>query len=140
MERSISTAALAHGVILFDGACNLCNASVNFIIDRDPAGYFRFAALQSEAGKSLLRRHGLPEDGLSTVVLIRGGKAHTRSAAAVRIAQRLRGAWKLLAVFIVLPPFLRDAAYNFVVRRRYKWFGRSETCRVPTPELRGRFL
>ena len=140
MEQAISTAARGHGVILFDGVCNLCNASVNFVIHRDPPGYFRFAALQSDAGKALLREHHLPENELASVVLIENGKAYTHSAAAVRISRHLRGAWKLLAALIIVPPFLRDALYNFVVNHRYKWFGKTETCRVPTPELQSRFL
>jgi predicted DCC family thiol-disulfide oxidoreductase YuxK len=130
----------AHGVILFDGVCNLCNASVNFVIDRDPASYFRFAALQSDSGRALLRRHGLDDGRVTGVVLISDSRAYTGSAAAVRIARHLRGAWKLLAALIIVPPFLRDAAYGLVARRRYRWFGKTDTCRVPTPELRERFL
>jgi len=127
-------------VVLFDGVCNLCNASVHFIIDRDPAAYFRFASLQGENGQALLRRHGLSTSDFDTLVLVEGGKVHMRSGAALRIARRLRGAWPLLAFFWVVPSPVRDALYAWVSRNRYRWFGQEEACRLPTPELRARFL
>lgn len=127
-------------VVLFDGVCNLCNASVNFVIDRDPAGRFRFAALQSEAAAPLLARAGLAPDHLGSIVLVEEGRIYTRSTAALRIARRLSGAWPLLAVFLAVPRPLRDLAYDVIARHRYRWFGRAEACRVPTPELRTRFL
>ena len=129
-------------VILFDGVCNFCNAAVNFIIDRDPNALFHFAALQSDAGKDLLRKHGLavPEGDPDTIVLIDGDHAHQRSGAALRIARRLSSPWKVMYAFIVVPWFLRDLAYVIIAKNRYRLFGRSETCRVPTPEIRARFL
>ena len=127
-------------VVLFDGACNMCNASVHFIIDRDPAGRFRFASLQGERGQDLLLRHGLATDDFDTMVLVQDDRVHTRSGAALRIARRLRGAWPLLAVFWIVPSPLRDAVYAWVSRNRYRWFGREEACRLPTPQLRARFL
>lgn len=129
-----------HAVVLFDGVCNLCNASVNFVIDRDPAGYFRFGALQSEEAAPLLRRAGLAPDHLGSIVLVEGGQVYTRSTAALRIARRLSGAWPLLAVFLAVPRPIRDAVYDVIARYRYRWFGREEACRIPTPELRARFL
>ncbi len=132
----------AHGIVLFDGVCNLCNASVQFILDRDPRGHFRFASLQSEAGVKALRAHGrAPSTGdPDSVVLIEGGRLYDRSDAALRIARRLDGAWPVLAVLFVVPRFIRDAAYKFIARNRYRWFGRTEECRIPSPALRARFL
>jgi predicted DCC family thiol-disulfide oxidoreductase YuxK len=127
-------------VVLFDGVCNLCNASVNFIIDRDPAGHFKFAALQSEAASGMLAPCGPSGEALSSVVLLEEGRCYERSAAALRIARRLSGAWPLLYAFVVVPRPLRDAVYDWVARNRYRWFGKRDACRLPTPELRARFL
>lgn len=131
---------MTHPVVLFDGVCNLCNGSVQFILKRDPQARFRFASLQSEAGRSLLVEHGLDPDALSSVVVIEDGRVWQESSAALRIARHLPGAWKLLRVFIVIPRPLRDAVYRLIARNRYRWFGKSETCWLPTPELKGRFL
>jgi len=125
--------------VLFDGVCNLCNGAVNFILDRDN-GEFRFAALQSGAGRRLIEERGRSAEDLSTMVLIEGERVYTRSSAALRIARRLRAPWKWLYVFIIVPRPLRDAVYNLAARRRYRWFGKREECRMPTPELKGRFL
>lgn len=133
-------AAGTGGVILFDGVCNLCNSSVNFVIDRDPAGYFRFAALQSEPGALLLRRHGLDEAFLDGVVLIEAGRCYSKSGAVLRVARRLGWFWPLMALFLVIPPVIRDWVYGIVAKRRYRWFGQRESCRMPTPELESRFL
>ena len=131
----------SHPIVLFDGVCNLCNASVNFIIDRDPHDRFRFAALQSERGVALLAEHGHTVSAEpDSIVLVEGGRIFERSTAALRIARHLRGAWKLLYGFMIVPRPLRDLVYRFIARHRYRWFGRTEACRVPTPELRARFL
>ena len=127
-------------VVLFDGVCNLCNGSVQFIVRHDPAGRFRFASLQSEAGQALLRRHGLDPHDLFSVILVEGGRAYARSDAALRIARGLSGAWRAAGALRVVPRPLRDAVYGWVARNRYRWFGRREACMVPTPELRARFL
>jgi predicted DCC family thiol-disulfide oxidoreductase YuxK len=127
-------------IVLFDGVCNLCNASVRFVLDRDPAGRFRFASLQSEAGRRLLEAHRLPTDELSTVVVVADGRAYTRSDAALRIARGLGGGWPALGALRLVPRPLRDAAYGVVARNRYRWFGRKEECMLPTPEQRSRFL
>jgi predicted DCC family thiol-disulfide oxidoreductase YuxK len=131
---------MTHPIVLFDGVCNLCNGSVQFILKRDSQVRFRFASLQSEAGRSLLVEHGLDPDALSSVVVIEGGRVWQESSAALRIARHLPGAWKLLRVFTVIPRPLRDAVYRLIARNRYRWFGKSETCWLPTPELKGRFL
>lgn len=129
-----------HPIVLFDGVCNLCNGSVQFLLKRDPQGLFRFASLQSEAGRSLMRRHGLDPEALSSVVVIDDGRVWRESSAALRIARYLPGGWKLLRVFAVVPRPLRDAVYRLIARNRYRWFGKQETCWLPTPELKGRFL
>ncbi len=127
-------------IVLFDGVCNFCNAGINFVMDRDPEKRIRFAPLQSEAGQRLLKKFNLSPTALDTLILIEGEKSYTKSAAALRIAKRLQGLWPLLYIFIVVPPFIRDAVYDFIARNRYKWFGKTEACRVPTPELKERFL
>jgi predicted DCC family thiol-disulfide oxidoreductase YuxK len=134
--------APAHPVVLFDGVCNLCNGAVNFAIDRDPASRLRFASLQSPSGRELLGRLGYPvtEADPASIVLVDGGRVYERSAAVLRIARYLSGAWSLLVVFAVVPAPLRDLVYRWVAAHRYAWFGRSDVCRVPTPELRARFM
>ena len=126
--------------MLFDGVCNLCNGAVQFIVRRDRKGFFRFAALQSEAGGEILRRLGEPADDLATMVLVENGRVYKRSTAALRIARRLRFPWPVLVVFLAVPAFVRDGVYAWVASHRYRWFGKSEACLVPTPELRERFL
>jgi predicted DCC family thiol-disulfide oxidoreductase YuxK len=127
-------------VILFDGVCNFCNGAVNFVLDQDRKEIFRFASLQSEAGRKLLEEHCLPTDSLGSFILIDKGKAYTRSTAALRVLNRLPWFWKGLQLFWIVPPFLRNAVYNLIARNRYKWFGKREQCRVPTPDIRSRFL
>jgi predicted DCC family thiol-disulfide oxidoreductase YuxK len=118
----------------------LCNGSVRFIIARDPEAYFRFAPLQSETGRRLLVESGLSDSPPDSIVLIQGGRAYTQSAAALRIARRLRFPWPLLYALILVPSFFRDWLYDLIARNRYRWFGRREVCMTPTPELRSRFL
>ena len=127
-------------VVLFDGVCNLCNGVVNFLIDRDPDASLRFASLQSEAGRALLAEAGLPQDYRESFVLIAKGTAFVRSDAALGIAHRMASPWSWLSVLRHVPRPVRDALYRFIARRRYPWFGRTDACRLPTPELRARFL
>lgn len=127
-------------VVLFDGDCNLCNQSVAFVLDRDPGGHFRFAAAQSDIGRRLLAERGLSAVARNGVVLVEGRRAYVGSTAALRIAGRLRRPWSLLAVLLVVPRPIRDLVYGFVAANRYRWFGRVTSCRLPTPELRARFL
>ena len=128
-----------HPVLLYDGTCALCNRSVQFVLDRDPGGLFQFAALDSEVGRALLARHTV-DPQIDSVVLIEGGRAYTRSTAALHVARRLRGAWRLLVLGFAVPRFLRDGAYDYLASRRIRWFGRVEACRFLAPELRSRFL
>jgi predicted DCC family thiol-disulfide oxidoreductase YuxK len=127
-------------VILYDGVCNLCNGTVRFVIRRDRAARFRFAALQSAAGRDLLARLGAAPPDLGSVLLIQDGHVYRKSEAALRIARRLDGAWPMLYALRAVPRSLRDGVYDFIGKRRYRWFGRTETCQVPGPEDRTRFL
>jgi predicted DCC family thiol-disulfide oxidoreductase YuxK len=127
-------------LVLFDGVCNLCNGAVNFIIDRDPAAYFRFAPLQSDAAREHLAGTSASAADLDTIVLIEDGTAYVRSTAALRIARRLTAPWPLLSLFVAVPRPLRDAIYNWIAQNRYDWFGKRDQCRLPTPELKARFL
>jgi predicted DCC family thiol-disulfide oxidoreductase YuxK len=135
-------------VVLFDGVCNLCNASINFVIDHERAGGgggrggLRFASLQSDAARGLLAGFGsaVPEGEPETILLVEDGRLFEQSAAALRIVRHLRWPWKVLAAFVVVPRPLRDLVYRWVARHRYRWFGKSDVCRVPTPELRARFM
>ena len=134
------TDAPAGPLILFDGVCNLCNAAVQWVIERDRRGIFRFGALQSEAGRAALRGEGTAKDLPDSIVLIDGAGAHTRSEAAIRIAGGLGFPWSLAVVAFAIPRPLRDAVYSWVARNRYRWFGRRESCMVPTAELAERFV
>jgi predicted DCC family thiol-disulfide oxidoreductase YuxK len=129
-------------ILLFDGVCNLCNAVVRFVVARDRAGVFRFAALQSEVGARLLAEHGVevPEGDPDSVVLIECGRAYVESTAALRAARYLAFPWFLLWPGLLVPRPIRDAIYRWIARNRYRWFGRRDQCMVPTPELRAKFL
>lgn len=127
-------------VVLFDGVCNLCNRSVQFIIKKDKKKQFLFASLQGKTGGELLKKFDLPADVFNSFILVEGENVYSRSTAALRIAKQLGGGWKLLYGFMILPRFIRDAVYNLVAKNRYKWFGKRDECMIPTPELKERFL
>lgn len=127
-------------IILYDGVCHLCQGFVHFIIRRDPQKKFRFGFLQSAAGQDRLRAFPHLSNGLNTVVLIERGRVYTKSSAALRIARRLTGAWPLAYGLIFVPPILRDAVYNVIARHRYRWFGKSDACVLPSPDTQDRFL
>lgn len=127
-------------ILLFDGVCSLCNGAVNFVIDRDPAGKVRFGALQSEAGQQLLSQAHLPPAYLDSLVLFEGEHVYTGARGAIRLAWHLGGAWKAFWLLRVLPSWMLEPLYGFVARHRYRWFGQLEACRMPTPELRSRFI
>lgn len=126
-------------MILFDGVCNLCNAWVQFVIERDPGARFAFAPLGGDAANALLGSRQWVSSS-DSVILVEKDAIYEQSTAALRIARRLSGAWPLAAVFLVIPRILRDAVYRLIARNRYRWFGRRDVCMVPTPELRARFL
>lgn len=129
-----------HPVVLFDGVCNLCEGSVQFLIKRDPEGIFRFAPLQSAVAEELLEGYETNPDDLDSVVLLEGEKLYKKSDAVLRAARHIGGVYRLLWSFRWLPRTLRDWLYDFVASRRYGWFGKKETCMMPTPDISSRFL
>ncbi len=126
-------------VILFDGVCNLCNGAVKFILRRDVHRKFMFAALQSEAGKKLADKH-LNCDNPESIILVSRGRFYQKSTATLRIAKGLPFPYPLLYGFIIVPPFIRNALYSYVARNRYKWFGKQDSCMMPSPDIMERFL
>lgn len=127
-------------ILLFDGVCNLCNSIVRFTIKRDPKEKFKFASLQSESGQALLKKFGLPTDDFDSFVFINGDKYFLKSSAGLHVLKELGGVWKLFYVFIIFPRPLRDFVYNIIAKTRYKIFGKRDTCMIPTPRLKQRFL
>lgn len=127
-------------ILLFDGVCNFCNSSVNFIVDRNSSKDILFSSLQSETGQQLLERFNLPKENFSSLVLVEGDKYYTKSTAALKVAGHLDGAWKGLKVLKIVPKFIRDFGYDLIAKNRYKWFGKTDQCRIPTKEMRERFL
>jgi len=129
-----------NSIILFDGVCNVCNGSVQFVIKRDKKNNFRFASLQSQEGQKLLARYNLPASDFNSFVLIENERVYIKSEGALKVAKKLSGLWPLLYGFIIVPKFLRDGVYNLIARNRYKWFGKKDSCMIPTPEIRAKFL
>jgi predicted DCC family thiol-disulfide oxidoreductase YuxK len=127
-------------VVIFDGVCNLCAHSVKFILAHEAEPKLRFVPLQSPAGARMLREFGFSPEDAKTFVLVVDGNSYVKSDAAIRIARYLRGSWRALGAIRVFPRPLRDWAYDTVARNRYRWFGRAESCMVPTPEIRARFI
>jgi predicted DCC family thiol-disulfide oxidoreductase YuxK len=127
-------------VILFDGVCNFCNGAINFVLKQDKKSVFRFAPLQSEAGRRLLQQYNLPTEEFESFVLIDQGKVYKKSNAALRVMNKLPWYWKESQIFRLIPTIFRDAIYDFIARNRYKWFGKKDQCMVPTAEMRSRFL
>ena len=127
-------------IILFDGVCNFCNGSVNFLIRRDKKNVFRFAALQSQTAQKLLAQYKKQKKGFESFVLMQDGKAYEKSSAALKVLKKLPWYWKWAQVFWIVPKFIRDGVYDVIARNRYKWFGKKEECMIPTSEVRNRFL
>lgn len=126
--------------ILFDGVCNLCNGWVDFVVRRDARGRFRFAALQSESGRRILADRGRNADELTGLYLVDGERVHFKSSAVLRVLGGLGGGWPLMAVFLAVPPVIRNFVYDWIAKNRYKWFGKRDTCRLPAPHEKERFL
>lgn len=137
---TIPTEKSAYPTLLFDGVCNLCNGSVQAVIRLDKAHQFRFASLQSDFGQGMLDHYGLSRDDIDSVILIDERGAHVKSEAALRVFGHLKGGYRLVALLRIIPRSIRDAIYDWVARNRYEWFGKQETCMIPTPELKDRFL
>lgn len=127
-------------ILLFDGVCNLCSGSVLFVIKRDLKKQIKYAAIQSLPGQMLLKKYGIEEAYLGSLIFIDEGKVYLRSTGALRLCKYLKGGWPLLYVLILVPPFLRNAFYDTVSKYRYKLFGKQATCMVPTIELKSLFL
>ena len=127
-------------IIFFDGVCNLCNSSVNFVIKRDKKSVFKFATLQSELARKILSDNSLLFTDLNSFVLVENGIVYTRSTAALRVCRYLNGWWPLMFGFIIVPRFIRDIIYNLISKNRYRWFGKKENCMIPTSDVKARFL
>ena len=127
-------------VILFDGVCNLCNNSVKFIIKNDKRDIFKFAPLQSEYGINVQNRHNININEINSIILINGEKIFTKSNAALRIAKDLGAPYFIFYIFIVIPVFIRNFIYDFIAKNRYKWFGKMESCMIPSNELKNKFF
>ena len=127
-------------IILFDGVCNLCNKSVQTVLKNDKACIFKFASLQSDAGQKLLKTYNLPTENFGSFILLQNGKVYKKSTAALLVARHLSGAIKLVYGFIIVPAFIRNFVYDIIAKNRYKWFGKLDSCMMPTPALKARFL
>ena len=126
-------------IVLFDGICNLCTGSVQFILKRDKEKKFLFASLKSNYGQQLLEQFHLPTNTFNSFILYQDGNIYTRSTAALKMFQQLKG-WQWVKIFRIVPKFIRDGVYNLIARNRYKWFGQKDECWLPTTELKARFL
>ena len=128
-------------IILFDGVCNLCEASVQYVIKHDKKDKFRFVALQSDLGQNILKHIGIDPTHIDSIVLYEPGVAYFyKSTAAIEIAKGLSGIFNVASVFRILPSGLRDIIYDFVAKNRYKWYGKKESCLLPSTELMSKFL
>ncbi|MGE7111404.1 thiol-disulfide oxidoreductase DCC family protein [Lysinibacillus sp. NPDC047702] len=127
------------GIILFDGICNFCDSSVQFIIRYDQAAYFQFASIQSDVGQALLAKYNVSEN-VDSVILIEHGKAYVESTAALRISRKLDGLWSICYLFIIVPSYLRNIVYRAVAKNRYRLFGQKKICLLPTSSQQKRFL
>ena len=128
-------------VILFDGVCNLCNGTVNKVIDYDKKNTFLFAALQSETGQVIVKKLGINTNEVDSIILYENNMAYyVKSTAAIKIMNDLGGVWNLTKIFWIFPEGFRNWVYDIIARNRYRWFGKEESCRIPTPELKAKFL
>lgn len=128
-------------IILFDGVCNLCNTAVQFVIKHDKKDLFRFVALQSDLGQQITRHIGVDTQNIDSIILYEPGIAYyIKSEAALEIARHLSGGIAFLTIFKILPTALKDSLYDYIAKNRYKWYGRKESCMIPTLELKAKFL
>lgn len=138
--QNLDDSSLKYEIVLFDGVCNFCNASINFVIDHDPNKHFRFAALQSEIGQGILREFNKNTEDFDSVILLKNNQLYQKSEAALEITKHLSGFWKYLSFFSILPTFFLNFFYDVIAQNRYRIFGKADSCRIPTAELRERFL
>ncbi|HUH34492.1 MAG TPA: thiol-disulfide oxidoreductase DCC family protein [Moheibacter sp.] len=127
-------------IVFFDGVCNLCNASVQRIIQNDRHNQFKFASLQSDFGQAFLKKHHFDTERFTSIILLDNAKVYTESDAVLRIAQDLNGKYRWLGHLRILPKFFRDAIYRWVANNRYRWFGQQKDCWLPTPKLKDKFI
>jgi len=127
-------------IIFFDGVCNLCNNAVTFIIKHDDEAHYKFASLQSDYAQKRLPKEITLSNQMQSLVLLKDGQIYVKSTAALKIAKGLSGGWRFLALFLILPKFIRDPIYNLIAHNRYKWFGKRKECMIPTPKLKHRFF
>src|SRR5262249_43935000 len=127
-------------IVLFDGVCNLCSSSVQFVLKKEKEPRLKFASLQSETGKQLLKKYQVDSSKVDSIVFIKNDKAYIKSGAALRLTTYLRGLYPALYGFLIIPPFIRNWFYDWIAAHRYKWFGKTEACMIPNPELRSRFV
>jgi predicted DCC family thiol-disulfide oxidoreductase YuxK len=127
-------------IVLFDGVCNLCSSSVQFILKHDKKDQFLFGSLQGSYGQELLKKYGLPQNEFNSFMLLEADELYTKSSGALRMLKHLGGGWSLLYAFIIVPKFIRDGVYNFIAHNRYRWFGKKEVCWLPRPEWKEKFL
>ena len=128
-------------IILFDGVCNLCNNSVIKIIKYDTKNIFLFTALRSDKGKETINLLGIDISKIDSIILYEPGISYEiKSTAALKIMQDFTGIWKLSTVLLLLPEGFRNSIYDYIAKNRYKWFGKKETCMIPTPKLKIKFL
>ena len=127
-------------LLLFDGVCNLCNSSVQFVIKYDTKKQFHFSSLQSDAAKEILLQFGETNLNLDSVILISDEKIYSKSSAILRVLKLLGGFYSIGIIFYIIPKFIRDKIYDFVAKNRYKWYGKRESCMLPNKELKNRFL
>jgi predicted DCC family thiol-disulfide oxidoreductase YuxK len=128
-------------IVLFDGVCNFCNRSVQFVIRKEKKPELKFASLQSETGKRLLKKCNVEQGNDGSIVYLHNGKAYTKTSAVLRLTTKFKGIWPIFSFFLIFPPFLRDWVYVIIAKNRYKWWGKTESCQIPpSPELRQRFI
>ncbi|MEO7210467.1 MAG: DCC1-like thiol-disulfide oxidoreductase family protein [Chitinophagaceae bacterium] len=136
----IDISQVKNPVIFFDGVCNLCNASVQFMIRHDKKKLLRYASLQSAIGQHLLKENNLAEKHFDSFILFENQIIYTRSTGALKCAKYLSAPWSWLSIFMYVPRFIRDGVYSRIAKNRYKWFGKKEACWLPSPELKSLFL
>lgn len=127
-------------IILFDGVCNFCNDTVNFVIRKDPKSVFKFATLQSSVAQQILKSYNLDNTEMNSFLLIENGNIYSESTAALRVCRRLKGLWPLMYGFIIVPKLFRNGIYNWIAKNRYTWFGKKGVCMIPSPDVKARFL
>lgn len=127
-------------LILFDGVCNLCNNSVQYVIKRDQKNTYLFAPLQSKVGQQIIEQFQIDTVKTDSILLYTNGKLYSKSTAALKVAATLGFPTNILSICIVIPAFIRNWVYDFIAKNRYKWYGKKEACMIPTPELKSKFI